>query len=182
MLLWTDIETTGLSVARDLIIEIAMTLTDDDLKVIGDPFSVVIKQNVNLANLDPKVVAMHSSNGLWTEVVSSKKRIEDAYYDMIRFFEKNLGLMDYKDKLKSTMMAGSSVHFDRAWLMRDFDSVVDMLNYRIIDVSTIKSLAYKWAPRMLEKLPFSGESNHRAGRDVEISLAQARYFKDLLFS
>jgi oligoribonuclease len=42
-LIWIDCEMTGLSLEKDVLVEIAVLVTDSDLNVIGDGVDVVIK-------------------------------------------------------------------------------------------------------------------------------------------
>jgi oligoribonuclease len=47
-LIWIDCEMTGLSLEKDVLVEIAVLVTDSELNVIGDGIDVVIKASACL--------------------------------------------------------------------------------------------------------------------------------------
>ena len=175
MLVWTDIETTGLR-PEDKILEIAVGVTDDNLELVGEIWSMVVRQPVDLLTIDPKVVQMHSVNGLWADVAASKYDLLEARTGFINTVKR------YNAAGKDTPLCGNCVHSDRAWLQRWIPEVLDHLSYRILDVDSLKSAALRWRPSLLNKMPCSSkDSVHRAAKDVELAIAQAKYFKAELF-
>ena len=61
MLVWMDLEMTGLDHTSDVIVEIATIVTDDDLTIIAEGPDLVIHQPDDvLAKMDPFVVDMHT--------------------------------------------------------------------------------------------------------------------------
>jgi oligoribonuclease (3'-5' exoribonuclease) len=66
-LIWIDCEMTGLSLEKDVLVEIAVLVTDSDLNVIGDGVDVVIKATPEqLAGMNEFVTQMHTTSGLIT--------------------------------------------------------------------------------------------------------------------
>lgn len=57
------------------------------------------------------------------------------------------------------LLAGNSVHADRAFINKDLPKLAEKLHYRILDVSTIKELASRWYPEFT--LPSKAASTHR---------------------
>ena len=68
-LIWIDCEMTGLSLEKDVLVEIAVLVTDSELNVIGEGVDVVIKATPDqLAQMNEYVQSMHTSSGLITEI------------------------------------------------------------------------------------------------------------------
>ena len=58
-------------------------------------------------------------------------------------------------------------------------SLESYLHYRIIDVSTVKELAERWAPAVVDEVVKKG--NHRALDDVLESIEALRHYRTHLF-
>ena len=68
-LIWIDCEMTGLSLEKDVLVEIAVLVTDSELNVIGEGVDVVIKASAEqLAGMNEFVTQMHTTSGLITEI------------------------------------------------------------------------------------------------------------------
>ncbi len=69
MLVWMDLEMTGLDHTREVIVEIATLITDDDLEVIAEGPDLVVHQPEEfLVKMDPFVVEMHTRSGLLDQI------------------------------------------------------------------------------------------------------------------
>ena len=71
MIVWTDIESTGLDAKKDHLLEVAIVITDDELNEVAH--DVVVVQPVGVVDIDklemdPKVRKMHTDNGLFEDV------------------------------------------------------------------------------------------------------------------
>jgi len=55
------------------------------------------------------------------------------------------------------------------------------VHYRILDVSTIKEAARRWAPRAAADAP-DKRSAHRARDDILESIREASYYRDAIFA
>ncbi|MEE3279419.1 MAG: oligoribonuclease, partial [Pseudomonadota bacterium] len=75
---------------------------------------------------------------------------------------------------------GNSIWQDRRFLARYMPSLESYLHYRIIDVSTVKELAERWAPAVLDEVVKKG--NHRALDDVLESIDELRHYRTHLFN
>lgn len=73
---------------------------------------------------------------------------------------------------------------DRAFLVakhQPYGEIVDWLHYRILDVSSIKEAARRWAGKeVLAKVPRK-EGLHQAREDVLESLEECRFYRDIFF-
>lgn len=79
-------------------------------------------------------------------------------------------------------MAGNSVHADKAFLRKEpYGKVMDHLNHRILDVSTLKECAKRWSSReVLQGVP-KKMLLHKAKDDILESIAEAKYYKEAIF-
>ncbi len=82
---------------------------------------------------------------------------------------------------RTALLAGNSVHADRAFLRREpYRKVVDHLHYRILDVSSLKEAALRWSPHLLAGAP-KKQGLHKAREDILESIAEARWYKETIF-
>lgn len=80
------------------------------------------------------------------------------------------------------LLAGNSVHFDKAFLKKQpYAKVIEHLSFRILNVSTIKEAAKRWSdPDVLAGVP-KKQFLHHAKEDILESIAEAKYFKEAIF-
>ena len=173
-LIWIDCEMTGLSLEKDVLVEIAVLVTDSDLKLIGEGVDVVIKASADdLAGMNEFVTAMHTTSGLITEIPNGISIIEAELQVIAYLLE--CGIQPGKSPL-----AGNSVSVDRAFIARDMPSLNGFLHYRTIDVSSIKELARRWYPKAYFAAP-TKTGNHRALGDIQDSIAELAYYRSAVF-
>ena len=78
-LVWIDCEMTGLDLRRDALIEIAVLVTDGELKVLGEGVDLVIHADeAALAGMPDIVREMHAHSGLTDAVRASTVTIAEA--------------------------------------------------------------------------------------------------------
>lgn len=165
---------TGLSLAEDALIEVAVLVTDDQLNVLGDGVDVVIKPtDAALTQMNDFVRNMHTTSGLLTELPHgiTMDEAQQQVLDYIRRWVPEPG---------KAPLAGNSVGTDRTFLVRDMPEVVEHLHYRVIDVSTIKELSRRWYPRAYFQSP-PKTGNHRALGDIRDSIDELRYYRGAVF-
>ena len=81
-----DLEMTGLTPEKDVIVEIATIVTDDQLNVIAEGPDLVIHQTDEvLAVMDKFVVDMHTKSGLLTMIRESTITLEQAGQQTLDF-------------------------------------------------------------------------------------------------
>ena len=173
-LIWIDCEMTGLSLEKDVLVEIAVLVTDSELNVIGEGVDVVIKASAEqLAGMNEFVTQMHTTSGLITEIPNgiSVSAAEDA---IIKYLE-SANTLPGKSPL-----AGNSVSVDRSFIARDMPRLNDYLHYRTIDVSSIKELARRWYAKAYFNAP-AKTGNHRALGDIQDSIAELAYYRSAVF-
>jgi oligoribonuclease len=174
-LVWADCEMTGLDTANDVLVEIALLVTDSDLNIIDDGIDVVIHQPQEKLLAMKKVVAdMHDKSGLTKEIMASTTSCEQAEQQCIDYLKK-LGI-----KGGSAPLCGNSIGVDRRFLDKYMPKLDFFLHYRSIDVSSIKELCRRWYPDVFEKRPDKlGE--HRALGDIKGSIEEMKFYRDTIF-
>ncbi|MGE2690816.1 oligoribonuclease [Mycolicibacterium pulveris] len=174
-LVWIDCEMTGLDLATDRLIEIAVLVTDADLNILGEGIDVVIHADEQaLSSMIPVVTEMHTKSGLIEEVRASTVDLaaaEEMALDYIRTHVK---------QAKTAPLAGNSIATDRGFIARDMPKLDDFLHYRMIDVSSIKELCRRWYPRIYFGQPDKGLA-HRALADIHESIRELRYYRRTAF-
>lgn len=182
MIVWTDIETTGLDERTGQILEVAMVVTDDEL-VEQRAYEIVIWQDGDpSACMDAVVLEMHTKNGLLHELEhDSKTAVRGVAFAERTLIEWLLStpLAAVKD-YRGVPLAGSTVGFDRRWLRHHMPRLEGMFSHRSIDVSSVTELAKRWGMPIYEGRPKSTE-RHRALVDVRGSIELLRYYRKFKF-
>ncbi|RZV48562.1 MAG: oligoribonuclease, partial [Pseudomonadales bacterium] len=172
-LIWIDLEMTGLVPERDLIIEIATIVTDADLKTIAEgPVFAISQPEQALLDMDEWNTRQHGSSGLTQRVRESLVSVEQAERETIAFLQKHL-------EAGHSPMCGNSICQDRRFLARYMPRLEAFFHYRNLDVSSLKELARRWKPSVLEGMKKS--SNHLAMDDIRDSIEELRYYRSKLF-
>ena len=175
MLVWMDLEMTGLDATEDVIVEIATLITDDELQIVAEgPDLVVHATEEQLAGMDPVVVDMHTRSGLLDEIRSSTITLQEAGEATLAF------IREHVPEPGTVPLCGNSIGMDRRFLVAHLPEIEDHLHYRSIDVSTIKELARRWYPDELGGLSKKA-SAHRAMDDIKESVAELAYWRERVF-
>ena len=173
-LVWIDCEMTGLSLETDVLVEIAVLVTDGDLNLIGDGVDVVIHADpAKVSGMNEFVTAMHSNSGLIREIADGIS-VSQAEEQILTYLL-SAGVQPGKSPL-----AGNSVSVDRNFIARDMPRLSEYLHYRTVDVSSIKELARRWHPRVYFNAP-AKSGNHRALGDIKDSINELKYYRKALF-
>ena len=175
MLVWMDLEMTGLDPDRHVIVEIATLITDDDLQIVSEGPDLVVHQPPQaLEGMEPVVVDMHTSSGLLTAIAESTTTLEEAGARTLAF------IREHVPEPRTVPLCGNSIGTDRRFLARHLPEIEEHLHYRSVDVSTIKELARRWYPASLKAQPHKGAS-HRALDDIRESIEELRFYRRHLF-
>ena len=170
-----DLEMTGLIPEKDVIVEIATIVTDDQLNVIAEGPDLVIRQTDEvLAGMDKFVVDMHTKSGLLTMIRESTISLEQAGQQTLEFIKAHV------PEARTVPLCGNSIGTDRRFLARYLPDIEDHLHYRSVDVSTIKELVKRWYPGSDSVRPFK-VGMHRALDDVHESIAELRFYREKVF-
>ena len=175
MLVWMDLEMTGLDPSTDRIVEIATLVTDDDLEVIAEGPDLVIHQPEDaLASMNDVVRDMHTQSGLLTRIKESTVSLEAAGAETLSFIQSHV------KEPRTVPLAGNSIGTDRRFLAAWLPSIEEWLHYRSVDVSAVKELARRWYPDAYTAAPVKA-GHHRALDDIRESVAELRYYRTTIF-
>ncbi len=173
-LVWIDCEMTGLDLATDALIEVACIVTDADLNPLGEGVSVIIKPPSDAMEVMTDFVRqMHVKSGLLPEL-DGGLTMEDAQRQLVEYVTAQV-------KGFRAPLAGNTVGMDKAFLDRDMPGLMELLHYRVVDVSSIKELVRRWYPRVFFNSP-DKTGGHRALGDIEDSIQELRYYRESIFS
>jgi len=169
-IVWVDCEMTGLEVGVDEICEIAVIVTDEDLRPVHEGFQVVVKPSRKaMKNMGEFVTNMHTVSGLINEIPKgiSIKKAERQVLDYVKQWVTEKG---------TAPLAGNSIGTDRMFLNRQTPEFDAFLHYRNIDVSSFKEMARRWYPKIYFQLP-KKDVSHRALSDIQESIMELRYYR-----
>jgi oligoribonuclease len=173
-LIWVDCEMTGLDLENDLLVEIAVLVTDSQLNILGEGVDLVIHASEDaLAVMGDFVREMHTTSGLITEIPDGVS-LEEAQTQILEY------LIKYAPGSGKSPLAGNSVSVDRTFIARFLPEVNSYLHYRTVDVSSIKELARRWYPKVYFAAP-KKTGNHRALGDIRDSIEELEYYRKTIF-
>ncbi|MGL6290495.1 MAG: oligoribonuclease [Silanimonas sp.] len=168
-LIWIDLEMTGLDPSTDSIIEIATIVTDHDLNILAEGPSMAVRHDVaTLDAMDEWNRGTHRKSGLWERVLASPHSLAEAEALTCEF------LAGWVVAGKSPM-CGNSICQDRRFLARLMPRLEKWFHYRNLDVSTVKELARRWAPTVLDGVRKQG--SHTALADARESIDELRHYR-----
>ncbi|MDO6564841.1 oligoribonuclease [Amphritea sp. 1_MG-2023] len=172
-LIWIDLEMTGLDPEHDRIIEIATIVTDSQLNILAEGPNLVIHQSdALLAGMDEWCTNQHGQSGLTQKVRDSQISERQAERETIAFINQ------YVDQGASPI-CGNSIGQDRRFLVKYMPELENWFHYRNLDVSTIKELARRWAPEVLNGVVKKG--SHLALDDIIDSINELIHYRKTFF-
>lgn len=173
-LVWIDLEMTGLNVETDVILEIALIITDGNLEVIMQGPSFVINQpEEKLLAMDKWCTSHHKKSGLTSAVLASTTSLDDAYRQTLAFVQQHC-------PPKTGILSGNTIGQDRNFLAKYMPKIIEHLHYRIIDVTTIKELVVRWYAQD-KNSEYKKADCHRALNDVLESIAELKHYRKYFF-
>lgn len=168
-LIWIDLEMTGLDTDNDSILEIATVVTDAQLQVLAEgPEFAIGHPLARLEAMDEWNRNQHRKSGLWQRVLEQGVSMGEAERRTLDFLAQWV-------PANTSPICGNSICQDRRFLHRQMPRLERYFHYRNLDVSTVKELARRWAPEVLEGV--RKESMHTALCDVRDSIAELRHYR-----
>ncbi len=165
---------TGLDLAVDELVEIAVVVTDFELNPIDPGFQVVIRPNESaLEHMNDFVTKMHETSGLIEEIAGGVS-LEEAEAQTLAYIKRFVPLE------RKAPLAGNTIGTDRMFLAKYMPQVDQWLHYRNVDVSSIKELSRRWYPRAYFQAP-TKNGGHRALADIRESIRELAYYRAAVF-
>ena len=172
-LVWIDLEMTGLDPEKERIIEIATIVTDSELNTIEEGPVIAVHQSDSLLDgMDEWCTKTHGQSGLTQRVRESKIGEVDAEQLTLEFLQRYL-------EPGQSPLCGNSIGQDRRFLVKYMPELEAFFHYRNLDVSTIKELARRWRPEVLEGVQKKG--SHLALDDIRDSINELRHYREHFF-
>ncbi len=173
-LVWIDCEMTGLDLAVDELVEIAVVITDFELRVLDPGFQIVIRpSDAALSNMGDFVTEMHRTSGLIEEIPHGVS-LADAEAQTLAYIKQFVPLE------RKAPLAGNTIGTDRMFLAKYMPQIDQWLHYRNVDVSSVKELSRRWFPRVFFQAP-AKNGGHRALADILESIRELRYYREAVF-
>ena len=174
-LVWVDCEMTGLDPAHDVLVEIAVVVTDSELNLLDEGLDLLIKTDAaKLDGMEAVVREMHTQSGLLDALTDATTTLEQAEQQVLDYVQR------FVPERRKAPLCGNSIATDRTFIARYMPRLDDHLHYRMVDVSSIKELARRWYPRVYFNSP-AKTGGHRALADIIDSINELRYYRATLF-
>jgi oligoribonuclease len=174
LLVWIDCEMTSLvDPAIDSITQIATVITDKELNIIAEGEEITIHADAKRFEQIPQEVRdMYQDSGLIPSIVASTITEAEAEERVLTFIKQYC-------TPQSSPLCGNSIHSDRMFIKPRMPKLNEYLFYRNIDVSTIKELARRWRPDLIEEvIKMKANKNHHALDDIKGSIEELKFYRD----
>lgn len=168
-ILWVDLEMTGLDAHKDVILEIAAEITDFDFKTIAS-YEARIKHPRDL------VARLLQANVWYNDYPENRdefvrkaedgKPLEQVEQEMVALLQEHFGN-------EPAILAGNSIHSDRAFIKEGMPALDLKLHYRMLDVTS-----FKMVMQARYGVDFEKPEVHRAFEDIQASIAELQYYLD----
>lgn len=174
LLVWVDLEMTGLDPKKCTVLEIGAIITNNNLEVVAEGPSIAIHHSQKVLNsMESWSRYHHRKSGLTEECRASKISLKKAEEAVLKFVKEHC-------KEKTAPLCGNTIWQDRRFLVKYMPKLESYLHYRTIDVSSIKELVKRWYPEG-HKMPREKNQTHRVMDDIRESVEELRYYRDKVF-
>jgi oligoribonuclease len=168
-LIWIDMEMTGLQPDSDRIIEMALLVTDSELRAVAESPVWVIHQPAEVLDaMDSWNKGTHAKTGLIEKVKASSLNEAQAEAQALEFLAMHV-------PAGASPMCGNSICQDRRFLARWMPGLESYFHYRNLDVSTLKELVRRWKPEVARG--FTKEGKHEALADILESIEELKFYR-----
>ena len=172
-LVWIDLEMTGLDPLTDRVIEIATIVTDSQLNILAEgPVIAIHQSDAVLDAMDEWNTRQHGGSGL-------TQRVRESTVDEAQAASRTIAFLSEYVPPRGSPMCGNSICQDRRFLARWLPELEAFFHYRNLDVSTLKELARRWRPEIMNGFKKSG--SHLAMDDIRESIGELQYYRAQLF-
>ncbi|MCM8531459.1 MAG: oligoribonuclease [Lentisphaeraceae bacterium] len=158
-----DMEMTGLDIDSNRIIEVAVIITDIQLREIERYQAVIRQPQTFIDAMDEWNVNTHTESGLIHEIQRGRLQ-QEVEMDLVNLVKKHFG--NYR-----VMLSGNSISQDKLFIEKYMKRFAKHLHYRIIDISSMKAV-YQY----VLGVRFQKGHTHRAMDDVEKSIEELKLY------
>jgi oligoribonuclease len=166
-LLWMDLEMTGLDPRQDVLLEVAVEITDFEFKTLAS-YEAIIQQPHDV------VVDRMQKNIWWKDYPANRdefiaktaggKPREQVERELVELVEQHFSS-------EPAVLAGNSIHNDRSFIKQHWPQLDLKLHYRMLDVS-----AWKVFMQGRYGVQFEKKEVHRAFDDIQASIAELQHY------
>jgi len=160
--LWLDMEMTGLDPQKEVIIEVAAIVTNDQHEELDSYHQVVRQHREYFEKMDKWNTKQHKKSGLYDMVPNgiTQSQLEK---ELILFSDKHF-------KTEKIILAGNSIYQDRLFIRKHLLEFEKKLHYRMLDVSAWKIIFAN------KNVVFKKENKHRALDDIRESIREMKTY------
>lgn len=170
-IIWVDLEMTGLSPQKHTILEAAMIASDGSLeRLVDGPNLIIHHDEATLSSMNEWSERQHGASGLTERCRASTTSLADAEAALVQFVREHAGGA-------RAVLGGACVYKDKEFIDAHMPALAALLSHRVVDVSTVRELAFRWRPRDARSMP-RRESTHRALDDIRHSINELRHYRD----
>ena len=174
LLVWLDLEMTGLDPKTCTILEISAVVTDNDLSVVAEGPAIAIHHSDKVLNgMEAWSRYHHRKSGLTLACRESKVSLKKSERIVLEFIQQHC-------KKKSAPLCGNTIWQDRRFLVKYMPELESYLHDRTIDVSSVKELVGRWYPAD-HKMPREKKRTHRVTEDIRESIDELQYYRKKVF-
>ena len=169
---------TGLDADTDTIMSLAAFITDANLNLLDEQGyeAVIHHSKQDLDRMGEWCTQHHGQSGLTQACMDSNTSAKTAATGLLQYIQKHV------PRPRTALLAGNSVHADKMFLVKPpYKTVLDHLHYRILDVSTIKEAARRWASEDVLKQVPRKQMLHEARSDILESIEEAKFYREAFF-
>jgi len=166
-LLWVDLEMTGLNPQKDIILEVAVEVTDFN-------FMPLASYEARIAHPRATVEERMVANTWWQDYPANRddflnkldqgKSVAQVESELIALVKDQFGD-------EPAILAGNSVHADRGFIESHWPALFSLLHYRMLDVT-----AWKIIMQGKYGKEFTKKETHRAFDDIHESIEELQYY------
>lgn len=159
---------TGLDPEKDRIIEVAVEVTDFDFKTLASYEALISQSKKALKRMNEWSKNQHKASGLTERVKKEGRDEKEVAREIVGFIKAEFGK-------EPAILAGNSIHNDRAFIKKWWPEVDGVLHYRMLDVTSFKILL-----QAKYGVNFAKKDVHRAFDDIQASVAELQYYIETL--